>query len=86
MGLTPGQQLEGGQAEVSAAERGRGFSLRPSYVSLAILIVVISAWKYGGLNGLLNPFFFSQPSAIGVEAWRILIEGERRKRKSSAVP
>jgi NitT/TauT family transport system permease protein len=41
-----------------------------------ILVIIITVWEATGRYGMLNPFFFSRPSAIGVEAWRILVEGE----------
>ena len=79
MGLTPGQQLEtaaAGTDGAEAAERQRPVLLRPGVVSFVIMIVIVGAWEIAGLNGMLNPFFFSRPSEIGVEAWRILVEGE----------
>ena len=80
MGPTSGQHLEAGPdaggAGESAGERTRRFLLRPGVISFAILIVIVAAWELAGRNGMMNPFFFSQPSEIAVEAWRILIEGE----------
>lgn len=74
MGLTSGEQLE--TAADAAAERRRPILLRPGVISFMIMIVIVGAWEVAGLKGMLNPFFFSRPSEIGVEAWRILVEGE----------
>lgn len=50
--------------------------LSPGWVSLAILLFVTGLWELAGRNGLVNTFFFSWPSAIGVEAWKMLVNGE----------
>ena len=45
-------------------------------VSIALLVVILVAWEVAGRNKLINPFFLSWPSAIGDEAWKMLISGE----------
>lgn len=80
MGLTSGQQLEVANVGEGAPEQGRARFrdrlLRPGSVSLIILVAILVVWEYAGRTEMMNPFFFSWPSAIGVEAWRLLVTGE----------
>ncbi len=45
-------------------------------LQLAILAALLGAWELGGQYKLINPFFFSWPSAIAVAAWKLLVSGE----------
>lgn len=45
-------------------------------VSIALLVVILVAWEIAGRHKLINPFFLSWPSAIGTEAWKMLLNGE----------
>lgn len=74
MGASPGGRVETGPAAAAAAEAGK--PVRPGVVSFAILVVIIAAWEGGGRIGVLDIFFFSIPSAIAVEAWVMLANGE----------
>jgi ABC-type nitrate/sulfonate/bicarbonate transport system permease component len=50
--------------------------IAPGFVSLALLVVFLALWEIAGRAGLINTFFLSWPSAIGVAAWRILVSGQ----------
>jgi NitT/TauT family transport system permease protein len=45
-------------------------------VSAVLLLVILGLWEAAGRYQLINPFFLSWPSAIGVEAWKMLVNGE----------
>ena len=71
-------------------ERGRGETATPPsgaviegrgtwLISLSVLIVILVLWEIAGRNKLINPFFLSWPSAIGIEAWKMLENGELAK-------
>ena len=45
-------------------------------ISAGLLIVILVLWEIAGRNKLINPFFLSWPSAIGAEAWKLLVGGE----------
>ena len=77
MESAPGQQL-GAAAPAAVAQAARRPSLfaRPSFLSFLFLVAVLAVWEIAGHNGLINPFFLSWPSAIGIEAWKMLVNGE----------
>lgn len=79
MGPAPGQQLDGeavAAAPPSAPPRQFSWRSRPGLVSFAILLAVLAVWEFAGHHGHVNPFFFSWPSAIGIAAWEMLVNGE----------
>lgn len=42
---------------------------------LAILVVVLGGWELGSRTGLIDPFFFSQPSLIVIQIYDWMVEG-----------
>ena len=69
MGPVTGKQLNG-PTEL------RSRLPRPGIVSFGLLVVIMLVWEMAGRAGMMNPFFFSWPSAIGIEAWKMLLNGE----------
>ena len=79
MGRSSGQQLDSvavPREEGGDAPAPRRRTVRPGVVSLVILIVILIVWEAAGRGELINPFFLSWPSAIGDEAWKMLVNGE----------
>lgn len=44
-------------------------------LSLAIFLGLMLVWEAAGRMGYVNTFFFSWPSAIGVQCWKLLVSG-----------
>ena len=42
---------------------------------LLVLVVVLGVWEGGAQTGLLDPFFYGQPSGIAVRLWTWITEG-----------
>lgn len=63
-------------AAANAAPGARVSRLGTGFVSAALLILILVVWEIAGRNKLINPFFLSWPSAIGIEAWKMLLSGE----------
>jgi ABC-type nitrate/sulfonate/bicarbonate transport system permease component len=62
------------------AASGAGVSqLGTRLISLGLFIAILVLWEIAGRNKLINPFFLSWPSAIGIEAWKMLENGELMK-------
>jgi NitT/TauT family transport system permease protein len=56
--------------DISPAER-----LRRRRRRLLVLVVILGGWELGVDAGLLDPFFFGQPSGIAVRMWTWFTEG-----------
>ena len=51
-------------------------SYKRVFLGIASLSTTVLIWELIGRAGMINPLFFSWPSAIGVELYKILISGE----------
>ncbi len=50
--------------------------IQPGVISFLILVVILGGWELAGRFDLINPFFFSWPSAIAKAAWVMLMNGQ----------
>lgn len=51
-------------------------TFRINLIRLALVAGFLAAWEAGGALGLLNPFFFSRPSAIFLDLWGLAASGQ----------
>ena len=61
---------------ISAKAKARQTAKRNELLlSLVIFLALMLAWESAGRMGYVNTFFFSWPSAIGAQCWKLLISG-----------
>jgi NitT/TauT family transport system permease protein len=61
--------------DISPAERLRRRRRLVIALRLLVLVVILGGWELGVDAGLLDPFFFGQPSGIAVRMWTWFTEG-----------
>jgi NitT/TauT family transport system permease protein len=45
-------------------------------LQIAIFVVIFGTWEFGARSGVIDPFFFSQPSAFLARAWQWLASSD----------
>ena len=61
------------EAAAARAERKRKLTVRAWQVLL--LVVLLGGWELGARAKIIDPFFFSTPSAIGARLWEWTTQG-----------
>src|SRR5919197_4396470 len=62
-----------GRARTGTRRRRRAVLVRSAQLLLAV--VLLAVWEAGASTGLIDPFFFSQPSAIAQQVIDWIVEG-----------
>ncbi len=62
--------------EQAAPRRRRRFSPLVLGLQIAVAVAFVGGWELFAELGILDPFFFSQPSAIAERVWTWLVTGE----------
>ena len=62
---------EGAAASAALAQRHR----KVIVLRWAILVAVLGGWEVAARTGVIDPFFFSMPSAVAVRTWEWITEG-----------
>jgi NitT/TauT family transport system permease protein len=60
---------------LTLAARRRRRRLLVIALRLLVLLIVLGSWEGGAQLGILDPFFFGQPSGIALRLWGWIVEG-----------
>src|SRR2546429_1892095 len=69
---TPAPMSEMAQANLAAARRRR---ITVNILRVVVLIVIVGGWELGSRTGIIDPFFWGQPSGIWAQIVTWVLHG-----------